>query len=439
MPLRRFNINSQHVLRGLALGFLLVLLLLGAAGWVAARQSTLIRQGVAKLTKDQFIIARLIHDVQMAENAMTEVLHRVVQPGPNATDPSQLLRNLDESERQLAQLSTEARALAGGQLWADLDADVKVFTRGVHNVLAANVPPSTAQLEALFGQHDRVIALVNELIRASSARLAAAEREIESQSEKLRVDSARLLGASLVLAVACALTTIIFVRHSIYRLQWQSGELDRVSWHMLQSQEQTARRFSHELHDELGQSLAAVRSNLTKEATKNLEALRADCLHLVDQSIANVRELSQLLRPAILDDFGLEAGLQSLAEKFAERTRLQVDFQATNIVRYADETETHLFRIAQEALTNIARHARASRVIIRLSADAHRIKLLIEDNGQGLPPGEDNEPPAPSLGMVGMRARARQCGGEFSAEPAQPSGLRIVVTVPVRLPERAES
>jgi signal transduction histidine kinase len=116
-----------------------------------------------------------------------------------------------------------------------------------------------------------------------------------------------------------------------------------------------------------------------------------------------------------------------------------VDFQATNIVRYADETETHLFRIAQEALTNIARHARASRVIIRLSADAHRIKLLIEDNGQGLPPGEDNEPPAPSLGMVGMRARARQCGGEFSAEPAQPSGLRIVVTVPVRLPERAES
>jgi signal transduction histidine kinase len=160
----------------------------------------------------------------------------------------------------------------------------------------------------------------------------------------------------------------------------------------------------------------------------------------VDQSIANVRELSQLLRPAILDDFGLEAGLQSLAEKFAERTRLKVDFQATNIVRYADETETHLFRIAQEALTNIARHARASQVIIRLTADAHAIKLLIEDNGQGLPPGEETDPrPGPSLGMVGMRARARQCGGEFTAEPADPNGLRIIVSVPVRLPERAES
>jgi signal transduction histidine kinase len=435
MPLRRFSIQGQHVLRGLALGFLLVLLLLGAAGWVASRQSTLIRQGVEKLAKSQFIIARLIHDVQMAENAMTEVLHRVAQFGPGAEDPSVLLHNLDESERQLAQLSAEARAMAGGQLWADLDENVKVFTREVHRVLAAKTPVSSGQLESLFTQHDRVVSLVNELIRSSSGRLARAEQEIEQQSEKLRVDSTRLLGASLVLAIACALTTILFVRHSINRLQWQSGELDRVSWHMLQTQEQAARRFSHELHDELGQSLAAVRSNLTKEGTKSLEALRADCLQLVDQSIANVRELSQLLRPAILDDFGLEAGLQWLAEKFAERTRLNVDFTAANIVRYADETETHLFRIAQEALTNIARHARASRVTIRLTADTHTIKLVIEDNGQGLPQGEDAEPPSSSLGMVGMRARARQCGGEFLSSAIKPTGLRITVTVPVLFAE----
>ena len=110
-----------------------------------------------------------------------------------------------------------------------------------------------------------------------------------------------MLGASLLLAITCAGTTILFVRQSIERLKWQSSELDRVSWHMLQGQEEAARRFSHELHDELGQSLAAVRSNLTQRRNRDLEMLRDDCLHLVDQSIANVRELSQLLRPVILE------------------------------------------------------------------------------------------------------------------------------------------
>ena len=434
MPFNFLNFSGRHVLRGLALGFLLVLVLLGAAGWVAVRQSRLIRDGVAQLARTQLVIARLVHDVQMEENAMTEVLHRVAQLNPQPADHSSLLRELDESDRQLARLSAEARAAAGSQLWADLEASVKAFTAEAHRVLATNAPVPREKLEVLFAQHDRVVGLVNELIRTSSERLTAAERDIERQSEELGGDAAWLLGASLVLAIACALTTIGFVRQSIHRIQWQSGELDRVSWHMLQSQEQVARRFSHELHDELGQSLAAVRSNLTKGSTQSLDALRTDCLQLVDESIANVRELSHLLRPAILDDFGLDAGLRWLAEKFAERTRLKVEFAATGIGRYADETETHLFRIAQEAFTNIARHSGATQVRIRLTADAGKIRLFIEDNGKGLPEAEVHTMTSPTLGMVGMRARARQSGGEFHTARVEPHGLCIEVVVPVRLP-----
>jgi signal transduction histidine kinase len=434
MPFKFLNFSGRHVLRGLALGFLLVLVLLGAAGWVAVRQSRLIRDGVAQLARTQLVIARLVHDVQMEENAMTEVLHRVAQLNPQPANHSALLRELDESDRQLARLSAEARAAAGSQLWADLEASVKAFTAEAHRVLATNDPVPRQKLEVLFAQHDRVVGLVNELIRTSSERLTAAERDIERQSEELGDDAQWLLGSSLVLAVACAFTTIGFVRQSIHRIQWQSGELDRVSWHMLQSQEQVARRFSHELHDELGQSLAAVRSNLTKGSTQSLDALRTDCLHLVDESIANVRELSQLLRPAILDDFGLDAGLRWLAEKFAERTRLQVDFTAAGIGRYADETETHLFRIAQEAFTNIARHSGATQVRIRLTADADKIRLFIEDNGKGLPEEGPSTMTSPTLGMVGMRARARQSGGEFHTARVEPHGLCIEVVVPVRLP-----
>jgi signal transduction histidine kinase len=424
------RITESNVLRVLALGFLLVMTLLGAAGLIAVRQSQRIRQSVAALARDQLLIARLVHDVQMEENAMTEVLHQVAEFHPVSPNNDQLLRNLEQSDLQLSRLADEARAIAGEKVWEDLESSVKAFTAEARQVLATQVPVPRDKLERLFHLHDHVVALVNDLIKTSSDRLAAAERQIEQQSQDLGDDAALLLGSSFILAAICALLTVGFTRKSLQRIRWQSDELNRVSWHMLQTQEEAARRFSHELHDELGQSLAAVRSNLTRGSTHDLDSLRTDCLHLVDESIANVRELSQLLRPVILDDFGLEAGLRWLAQKFAQRTRIKVDYDSTCPGRFADETETHLFRIAQEALTNIARHAEAKRVTIQLALEDKNIRLSIVDDGKGLPADESEAPP--SLGMVGMRARARQCGGELSVTAAQPSGVRIKAVVPLR-------
>lgn len=434
MRWKSLNLGSRHVLNGLALGFLLVLLLLGASGLVAVGRSRVISENASKLARDHLILARLIHDVQTAQNAMAEVLQRLAQPGQKPHAPQLLLRNLEESSQPLEQLTVEVRAMAGGPLWTELESTLRSFAKEVRTVLLSETPATPAQVQDLFDHNNRMVAQVNELIRRSSNRLAEADDEIQSQSDKLRRNSSYLLGASFLFAVACAYTTIVYVRLSIERLKWQSNELDRVSWHMLQGQEEAARRFSHELHDELGQSLAAVRSNLTKQGTKDLEGLRTDCLQLVDQSIANVRELSQLLRPVILDDFGLEAGLQWLADSFSQRTRLDVDFKSDGIARYSDETETHLFRIAQEAFTNIARHSEATAVVVRLYSNGATILLSIEDDGRGLPDGPEDASKAPSLGMTGMRARARQCGGEFEVSRVEPHGLRVEVAVPVRPP-----
>lgn len=434
IPRQSLTLWNRRVLYGLTLGFLLVLILLGASGGVAVWRSRVISENASRLTRDHLIMARLIHDVQTAQSAMTEVLHRLMQPDENPRAPLALLRNLDEINQPLDQLTVEVRAMAGGPLWTELESTLRTFVREVREVLLSETPATPAQVSELFDHADDMVSRVDELIRRSSDRLTEADQEIQSQSDKLRRNSAFLLGASLILAVACAGTTILFVRRSIERMRWQSSELDRVSWHMLQGQEEAARRFSHELHDELGQSLAAVRSNLTRGRNSDLEMLRGDCLHLVDQSIANVRELSQLLRPVILDDFGLAAGLQWLAESFSQRTHLEVDFKAEGIGRYSDETETHLFRIAQEAFTNIARHSEAQAVVVRLRSDGESIVLSIEDNGRGLPPKRPEEVRPPSLGMTGMRARARQCGGDIEISPVDPHGLRLVVTVPARAP-----
>jgi hypothetical protein len=96
---------------------------------------------------------------------------------------------------------------------------------------------------------------------------------------------------------------------------------------------------------------------------------------LVDQSIANVRELTQRLRPVILDDFGLEAGLQWLAESFSMRTRLGVDFEADGVTRYSDETETYLLRINQEPFTKTARHSEATAVVVRLYSNGATVLI----------------------------------------------------------------
>jgi signal transduction histidine kinase len=158
------------------------------------------------------------------------------------------------------------------------------------------------------------------------------------------------------------------------------------------------------------------------------EDQRNDCLHLVDESIANVRELSQLLRPVILDDFGLEAGLRWLLDRFGQRSRIDVTFASNLDVPLLPGVETHLFRIAQEALTNIARHSQASSVHCKLWLDQAWLQLMIEDDGIGLTPNASEQ--SSSLGLIGMRARARECGGSLELENVVPSGLRIKILLP---------
>jgi signal transduction histidine kinase len=198
---------------------------------------------------------------------------------------------------------------------------------------------------------------------------------------------------------------------------------------MLQDQESLARRFSHELHDELGQSLAAVKANLNLGKPEDWAARRADCVQLVDAAIANVRELSQLLHPVILDDFGLDAGLRWLAEGFEQRTGISTRYLSDFRLRLRDDVETHLFRIAQEALTNVARHANARSVRVELRDVRGTLEMAIEDDGLGL---GDMLLKQPSIGMTGMRARAKEVGATLRFEQAcTGSGLRVAVSVPL--------
>jgi signal transduction histidine kinase len=322
--------------------------------------------------------------------------------------------------------------------WSALIESERVFSGGVRQAIHRKGNFSdTATLRNLFEQHETVVRLEQDLLEVSEQRVAKAEEQLEAESRQLASRAILLLGACFALAFLCAALTIIFARKSIRSLEWHANELGRVSWHMLQSQEEAARRFSHELHDELGQSLAAVRANLTSTDARDWSSRREDCMSLVDGAIANVRELSQLLRPVILDDFGLDAGLRWLSERFSERTGVRVHYISTFKGRLPDITETHLFRIAQEAFTNIARHSGASEVRVALSSDNDDVSLTVEDNGRGIVIGDTLH--SPSLGMTGMRARARQAGGQFRTAKPAGGGLRIEIQVPKVMPRETHA
>ncbi|MBL8210792.1 MAG: hypothetical protein JNK87_08780 [Bryobacterales bacterium] len=255
------------------------------------------------------------------------------------------------------------------------------------------------------------------------------EASIERQSEELLNELEGVLATCFVLAFGCATLTIVFITRTLRRLEWQTEELNRVSWNMLEDQERVARRFSHEMHDELGQALTGLKGMAKRLPAAEFEVRRKEFVEILDEVLTGVRELSQLLRPVILDDFGLDAGLRWLIERFAQRTQIDVEYNSNYAGRASDAIETHLFRITQEALTNIARHSGATRARVKLEATRTTIRLRIEDNGRGLGGHDLNQP---SLGMVGMRARARHLDGILVVDTGELGGVRILVEAPLK-------
>jgi signal transduction histidine kinase len=238
-----------------------------------------------------------------------------------------------------------------------------------------------------------------------------------------------LFAACVGLSLLCATWAVRATAELFRRLEQQAGELTKMQYQFLETQENVARRFSHELHDELGQALTAVKANLSALREGADEARVDDCMRLVDGAISNVREMSQLLRPTILDDFGLDAALRSLAENFSQRTGIAVKYQSgISNRRLRDDAETNLYRIAQEALTNVARHAYATAVSLDLSSRGQDVVMTIRDNGRGYDLKERRN--GRGLGLAGMETRARGCGGTLKLETAEGKGLAIEVTCP---------
>ena len=216
--------------------------------------------------------------------------------------------------------------------------------------------------------------------------------------------------------------------------------LHQLSGRLLELQDDERRRISRELHDTTAQNLAVLSMNLCvlKDTTqvlgeKSRQAV-AESLALTERCSQEIRTLSYLLHPPLLDELGLVSALRAYAVGFTQRTGIHIDLKIENIGRLPGEIETTLFRIVQEALTNVHRHSGSLKAEIRVVRDPKEVRLHVCDEGKGVPPASlelISEGANIGVGVAGMRERAIQLGGQLKIASSD-KGATITAILPLR-------
>jgi signal transduction histidine kinase len=205
---------------------------------------------------------------------------------------------------------------------------------------------------------------------------------------------------------------------------------------LVTAQEQERARLARELHDGFGQSLTSLLVQLKRVQTRAdqgpIRERIAGLCQEVSSTIEEIGQISHRLRPAALEELGLQVALQTLAEEITGNAGLQLAFQSNLSTRHrSEQVEIALYRIAQEALTNVVRHAEAQEVDLELVEMPYALCLRIEDDGRGFDPDEVSERGgADRLGLIGMQERAEMLGGSLVAYSEPGEGTSIEIRVP---------
>jgi len=213
------------------------------------------------------------------------------------------------------------------------------------------------------------------------------------------------------------------------RVKERTAELDRTNQslreltaRLMQLQDEERRRFARELHDSVGQLLAALSMNLSiartdiERLTKTAKAL-SEGEALVQEMSTEVRTITHLLHPPLLDEAGLSTALRWLIDGFAQRSKIKVDLEfPDDLGRFSQEVETSVFRLVQECLTNVHRHSGSPNAKVRVASSDGLLLVEVADRGKGIPSGkliEMNSPALLGVGIRGMQERIRQLGGSL--------------------------
>jgi PAS domain S-box-containing protein len=388
--------------------------------------------------------------------------HSVAVPTENYT----ILTTEDERLRNIARLQREAQVLeklakAHEKLWQSEERfrllvqhvkDYAIFMLDPQgHVLSWNLGAERIkgyQAEEIIGKHFSWFYSLED-VRAGKPdrelKIAVAEGRVEDEGWRIRKDGSRFWANVVITALRDDqgnLRGFAKVTRDITERKQAEDALRELSGCLLRVQDEERRRLARELHDSTAQTLSALSLNLALVKQRAVLAMDAkasealaESIELAGRATDELRNISYLLHPPMLDETGLPNALRWFADGFARRTGIRVDLEVpSEFDRLPKDVETALFRVAQESLTNVYRHSGSSTAAVRLALDSGWVTLEARDKGKGLP-GEalDKRTGAPitlGVGIRGMRERLHQLGGRLEIESGK-IGTRVIAVAPI--------
>ena len=289
-------------------------------------------------------------------------------------------------------------------------------------------------------RRSQALDLVDRIDQMNARQMAAGDAQLNRTYDRLRLWMMGLIGLTIVAGMGLAVFTIQRVldlenelTHRYEENERARGELKELSARLVSAQEEERRAISRELHDEVGQSLSALLMEAgnaaarvpaeSAEVRRHVDSIRK----LAEASVNVIRNMTLLLRPSMLDDFGLAPALEWQAREVSKRTGLRVHVAAEESVGdLPDALKTCIYRVVQEALHNCARHSQARTVRVVVEQEPSKIVLTVEDDGRGFDAHRVR-----GLGLVGMEERVNHLGGAFHIRSRPGAGTTIAVELPL--------
>jgi signal transduction histidine kinase len=296
--------------------------------------------------------------------------------------------------------------------------------------------------------------LTSEVARAAfdTARIAQQMKQIEQDllNRRSRLSKVLFTAVLVVLASCFLVSALIFWLHyyllnsEVRERSEAENQLRKLSMQLMRVQDEERRRFARELHDGVGQTLAAAKMLAMEHSLGTLPSSQtADLAALLDEAISQTRTISYLFHPPLLDEIGFASAAKWLIEGFAQRTGLDVsaDIQQPEH-RLPHGLEITLYRVLQEALNNIHRHSRSKSVEVHVRFDSKSVTLRVKDDGKGIPSEtlmalHSNQAQV-GVGLLSMKERVREQSGELKIG-SHDEGTEIIVSIPYSLPADSAS